>query len=73
MWVVFLLLVLLLPLPLSVHAEDLARIIHEDFYCNRSCSGARPEARGDRKKCLSSRLVPLASRLASMWFRHELS
>jgi hypothetical protein len=32
-------------------------------------SGAGPEARDDQKECLSSRLVPLAPRLASMQFR----
>jgi hypothetical protein len=73
MWVVFLLLVLLLPLPLSVHAEDLARIIHEDFYCNRSCSGKWHESRGKTFLPVAPSFWTRASRLASMWFRHELS
>ena len=45
MRVVFLLL-LLLPFPLSVHAEDIARLIQEDFYCNRRYAPATSPSAG---------------------------
>jgi hypothetical protein len=47
-------------IPVNESWGSLARIIHEGFYCNRRCLGAGPEARGDQKECLPSRLVPFA-------------